>query len=856
MRLSIHHTLFVLLLCIYHVLLLTACGVSKHTGSHDAVPTEYVLLDSLVITPDPISTASTDRHRQTSATRFVDLLHTRLDVVPVWEDQTLEGTAALTLSAFAYPVDTLILNAQNFDIHSITIDYISSAGYSYNGQVLRIPLSATLIPGSQVLCVIKYTAHPYLADSRQKQGLFFIDPLDTIPQLPRQLWTIGETQTNSQWFPTVDFPNERQTQDIYVTVDTSFVTISNGLLVSSDILSPGLRTDHWEMHKRLPPYLSLLVVGDYDVVQDQWNNLPVTYYVDKGYGDSAKEIFAHTNEMLSFFSELLNYPYPWQKFDQIIVHNFTAGAMENTSAVTFASNIQHHSREMLVDGENDGIVAHEMFHQWFGDLVTCESWSHLVLNEGFANYGEYLWKEHKYGPDEAQRTREQELSGYLREAEHRIHPLIEFDYDDPDDLFDAHSYKKGSLVLHHLRYVLGDRVFYKGLEKYLHENADQPVEVHDLRLAMEAVSGMDLNWFFDQWYFSAGHPVVSATERYHQESGEMEINISQLQDANTMRDVFRFPVTVQLLYTDHSDFVLLNVTKRDHIFYIAVPEKPVAIFYDPDGIIPWQLLPVERTPDQCLRLIDHDNAWIVRNEGLLYLTGHLSEFTAEVIQYALQDADWALRVRMLKAIDLNSFHGLRSDVLSMALHDPDIRVRLAASVCLGNTHDPEYAAVFAELITPQRKTAEISTGLEQLAACDLTMALRAAQAMEFDSSVVVLSAVASVYAIEGNEIHQSFFQRAAMQMRAEGRSFFQEYARWLAVQNDQILVADAKFLKSMALNPKLAIHSRFFATYTLWSVQKSLSADSTLWPLLQQTITEIKSRNESSVLARWYQSFE
>ncbi len=842
---------------VYIIVCILGCKSSKNIQTFPKEITEHILLDSLVITPETHGEFYVSDVSHVTPTRTMDLLHTELHLVPNWRNQVVDGIATLTLTPFAYPADTLILNAQFFDIHEVSINNTAQIIYAYDGALLHIPLGQQFLPGQSVNCKIKYTAHPHNASSRQKQGFFFIDPFDTIPNLPQQIWTIGETQYNSQWFPTIDFPNERHTQDIRITVDTSFVTVSNGALVSSQTQLTGMRTDQWVMMQSHAPYLTLLVVGDYDVVRDTWNGIPVNYYVDKGYGPSAKEIFAHTPEMLSFFSELLAYPYPWPKFDQVVVHDFTAGAMENTSAVTFATDVQRHSREFLVTGENDGIVAHEMFHQWFGDLLTCESWAHLALNEGFANYGEYLWTEFKYGADEAQRLHLSELQGYLAATDYGIHPLIHFDYGEPDEMFDAHSYNKGSLVLHHLRSVLGDEVFLGGLRKYLNDNAFKAVEIHDLRLAMEEVSGKDLNLFFDQWYFTAGHPEVSISEYYNLDLGQIQITLTQLQDPSTSRAAFQFPLTVQFLYNDHdSEFVHLEVSEREQVFTLSAPSMPDAIVYDPEGSLVWEIAPIERTADQYRLLLQHNNTWQSRNEAMNYLFDHFADFSTEELRSALSDPHWELRQNLLYSLDLKGFPGLNEDVISLANNDPDRRVRLAAAYCLGELEDPQYAQVFVDLLGAGAKVDEIIIGLLQLSKCDFPKALTYSQHFVQDSSISVLSMVASVFAVDPDPVHTEFFRKNSVRIGEEGKNFFHAYAFWASGLEDSLISNEVAALKSLALAPKTDLYTRFYATYSLWVLQSILPADRDISGIISSVITEIRELTSDATLTEWYRSFD
>ena len=347
-----------------------------------------------------------------------------------------------------------------------------------------------------------------------------------------QVWTQGETEANSCWFPTIDSPNERMTQDIYITVDNKYLTLSNGLLKESINHGDTLRTDHWTHQIPHAPYLVMMAVGEFKVVEDKWRDIAVNYYVEKEHLPYAKSIFGNTPEMLEFYSNKLGVDYAWQKYHQIIVREFVSGAMENTTAVIHGDFFYKTDRELL-DDDDEATIAHELFHHWFGDLVTCESWSNLPLNESFANYGEYLWFEYKYGPDKADHHGYSETQGYLRESMEKQVDMVRFDYNDSEDMFDRHSYNKGGRILHMLRKYMGDDAFFAGLKLYLETNKFKTVEMHQLRLAFEEVTGEDLNWFFNQWIYSSGHPELKIDYSYNADEKLQLITVEQLQDLKT-----------------------------------------------------------------------------------------------------------------------------------------------------------------------------------------------------------------------------------------------------------------------------------------------------------------------------------
>ena len=501
--------------------------------------------------PEPAWAPNTDAPFAETRPIAWDLKHTSLDIRLDLAKRHVLGNAELTLSPWFYAQDSVILDAVGFIVHNVALKSGSGTTplqYSNTGRHLRIGLPSRIAKGTEVVLAIEYTARPDENDGKQNavagdKGFFFIDPDGTDPDRPTQVYTQGEVQANSRWFPTFDQPNVRCTQALTATVPGSWVTLSNGVMTRSVKNADGTRTDYWEQTLPHAPYLFAFIAGEFAVVKDTWRGKDVLYYVEPEFERVARGIFPHTPEMLEFFSTRLGVDFPWAKYGQVIVRDYQAGAMENTTAVTFQEGFQRDARA-LVDGSGELVVAHELFHHWFGDLVTCESWSNLPLNESFANYSEYLWYEYKYGKAEADRHYDEERRGYLGEAQRKREPLIRYHVADPDEMFDAHSYNKGGRVLHMLRNEVGDEAFFAGLKLYLERNKFSAVEIDELRIAMEDVTGRDLMWFFDQWFLKAGHAELEVSYGAPTAAG-IPITVRQTQDTR-YQPVYRLPLRVHV----------------------------------------------------------------------------------------------------------------------------------------------------------------------------------------------------------------------------------------------------------------------------------------------------------------------
>lgn len=746
------------------MLVLTSCSTTK-PGTTGGPETKedgpFVISDSLdiITTEDGLIGDERSFAYQPSEDRTWDLIHTMLDLSFDWNQSAVIGKATLTLSPLFYPQSELRLDAVNFDIRKILVNGKESDKYKYDSNEIVITLPAPLTRRDRVTVVIDYVAKPRpeyqdeIGAIRSDQGLFFIDPLDTIPDLPRQIWTQGETSFSRKWYPTLDQPNERGTQEVILTVADTFMTLSNGTLVSSTTLNNGMRRDHWKLELPHAPYLAMVAVGKWDKVSDTWRGRPVDYYVDPGYGKDARAIFAHTPEMIDFFSERLGVDFVWPKYSQIIVKDFVSGAMENTTAVVFGDFVQFHEDDVLEGGQNDYIVAHELFHHWFGNLVTTESWANLTLNEGFANYAEYLWSEYKYGRDKADVGRISELSGYFDQASYDVHPLINFNYADESAMFDAHSYNKGGLVLHMLRDNVGDEAFFASLRLYLQRNAYTAVEVHDLRQAFEETTGTDLNWFFDQWYFGKGHPVLEVNHNFNTATNKLTVNVNQIQGSLGYKDVFRVPLEIGTYLRNGMEQihkVWLDQKMNSYTFDVA--ENPIAVVLDPRDIlvtVVQQDIPISEYETRLTKVpsITHRiSAFKV-----------MDEISAPAVEQMLADSSTTIRGL---AIQYLAEKGDADRLYELAKKETNLDLRFFMLQSLLSLDPAKAKDLAISLLETTKKSPVIYEALIAVANVDVDAAILQATKFDNNTSDAVYAARAFLFAKKGSGASSDFFRNA------------------------------------------------------------------------------------------------
>lgn len=532
-----------------------------------------------------------------------ELIHTDIDISFNLAKKTAEATADLTLHPYFYPSDSISLDAKGMKILSVVYNgngksvnpeddkivshkIADTLPFQYTGTKLNMKLPATFQRADTIQLQIHYIAMPYASENTGGQaitsdrGLYFINTNHFEPYQQMQIWTQGETEANSHWFPTFDHTNFRSTFKITMHVPDSFKTLSNGKLVASREEQNGMRADTWVQDIPIPPYLVMMAASNFAVVKDNsWNGKDVAYYVPQEYKDYAKDIFRHTPEMIDFFSKKLNLDYPWNKYNQVIGYDYVSGAMENVSASLFGAFNLKDARQ-IADDNNDFIIAHELFHQWFGDYVTCENWSQITLNESFADFSEKLWAEYKYGKDEAEIEFYHSKLRYLGQAPNSDLPLVRYRYQHPDDVFDRVSYSKGGMILNYLRKLTGDSAFFDALHLYLTQNALQSTEADQLRLAFEKVTGKDWNWFFNQWYLNGGHPVLDIQYSFDDAAREMTVKVAQVQQAEDYQTkVYVLPLMAQIVQGNHLESfpILIDSEKQSFVFSYEGAERPLFI---------------------------------------------------------------------------------------------------------------------------------------------------------------------------------------------------------------------------------------------------------------------------------------
>ncbi|SKB56296.1 aminopeptidase N [Dyadobacter psychrophilus] len=753
--------------------------------------------------------------------RKSDILYTRLDVAFDWEKQQVPASAVLMFKPHFYPQNTLELDAKGFDIKSISLmDTVGDYGtlsteeiqgkikkkleYTYDKRKLLIKLDQSYTKKDTVFVKIDYIARPNdvprdkPGDSASEKGLYFINADGMDEGKPKQIWTQGETEGSSCWFPTIDAPNQKFTQDIYITVDSTYKTLSNGLLVAQNEGKKGTRTDHWKQSLPHAPYLAMMAVGDFVVAKDMMpNGLELSYYVEPKYGQDAHAIFGRTPEMMGFFANVFGVEYPWEKYAQIAVRDFVAGAMENTTATVHEEGVQNDARS-LVDGNSDAVIAHELAHHWFGDYVTAEEWGQLPLNESFANYSEYLWSEYNNGKYEADWQNLQEMKAYLAESETKQVPMIRYFYKDRENMFDSHSYAKGGRILHMLRNYVGDDAFFASLQNYLKTHAFGTAEIDDLRMSFEKVTGEDLNWFFDQWFQRPGHPTIRIQQEYT--AGKVLLKLKQTQDT-LATTVYRLPLKVDVWVSGKKNQYNVVVDKATQTLEFPAAKKPDLVVFDADA----QLLGVvehEKNRREMEFQYVNSDRFLHKYEALASLEGSLTDTLARAILVkAMTDPFWKFRqmaISNFAEYDGNGFADIEKTIQSAARMDAHPQVRSEAMITLASFGDNNSDSIFREALSDSSYQV-VSVAIEKYLMGQPTDANEIAAQFENSPNDAIVTSVGNYYAgLAQPERFDWFLEKMKSMKPTEKYNFLQVFGKYLIKSKQDVQRKSIPVLEGLA----------------------------------------------------------
>ncbi len=632
---------------------------------------------------------SAEEPLKTAGDRPADIRHIKIDAAVDIPKKTFTGSATIDLVALR-ELSAIRFDAVDFDVDKVTFARgegpAAPIEFVNDGKAIEVIIGDNpLTRGTAATVRIDYTI------SDPTSGLHYFAPSEAEPDTPHVVWSQGESITNRYWIPCFDHPNEMQTTELVITAAKGNEVVSNGRLVSKKDNRDDTVTFHWLQDKPHVSYLITMVVGEFHVERETWRGKPVTYYVPMEHRDDVRRSFGNTLRMLDHFSEITGVEYPWDQYAQICAEGF-GGGMENTSATTLGTSTLHDARAHI-DSSSDGLVAHELAHQWFGDLVTCKDWSHLWLNEGFASFLDPIWTEHDLGKDEYDHDIYRSMQRAIRGGKKR--PVLDRHYTRPGEMFDSRAYPKGASILHMLRRRLGDALFWRSVNKYLTRFAHKPVETSDFRKVLEEVTGRSLERFFYDWLERPGAPTLDVTFDWSQQDRLAEITVKQTQDA----DAFHFPLEIEFHFDGHDpQTIRRDIETKEKTFVLPLPKHPKMVLVDPhDAVL------MERKENKARDL------WEVQLQGAPYVTSriraakHFKDATTDNDVTLLADAlrrepFWAVSQNIAEV--LGEAGGDRArDALLTGLRHEHPKVRRPCAVQLGEfKEDEKIIAVLYTLV--------------------------------------------------------------------------------------------------------------------------------------------------------------
>ena len=656
-----------------------------------------VLSSSGLAQAQPIDVYSRPVHFQRS--RDYDVLHYLIRLTFNQDAKSFEGSTTITLRPLRDGFATCVLDAATFTVTDVQLEAGQRLKFEQTATSLTVHLAHAYDYGQRLSFTVHYHERDPHVDPREygmpenyDLGLTFKPATPTHPRLAN---TLSFPEGARHWFPCDDQPDDKATSDVIATVDPGDQAISNGRLIGvTEHPSTHQKTFHWSENRPFSTYLFVLVVGPYVKVEDRFRTLPVNYWVYPTNVSDARRSFQNTPKMIQFFSDTFGYAYPWSKYDQIILPRFGGGA-ESTSATVVGDSTLHDAKADP-DFSSDPLVAHELAHQWWGDLVTMRDWSETWINESFASYFEYVYSRHELGADEGALNLQNKINAYLREAHTRYQRPIVFNrWEVPNDNFDRHTYEKGAAVLAMLNWVMGEDNFRRAVSHFLNAHAFQSVDTHDLKHAITESTGQVLDWFFDEWVYKAGHPVFDVSYSWDQASRVIRLEVRQTQPTSEWIPVFQMPVVIGVTSSSGTQHHKVWIRAREEHYEFESPDQPLLVRFDEGNHLLCELT-VRQSTDELLFQLQHDDVI-----GRIWAAARLSEQGADsraaaaLRDSAAHDPFWAVRQKAIEAL-ASSWSAADIPFLKARALDQKSTVRVAALKTLGDLHDRSLNPFFRE----------------------------------------------------------------------------------------------------------------------------------------------------------------
>ena len=614
--------------------------------------------------------------------RTYDLQHQSTTIRFDWPRHAVEGKTTLQIAGLpgASPLSNVAIDAGDMTIKRVTSG-TTSLKHDYDGRSLVVHLGTPLRAGAKTSITIDYDG------ANRTKGAYF--------KSRHIVWTQGEPEDTRYWVPTYDYPNDKTTWEFYLWTAKGERALSNGRLAGSRMVGDSIEW-HWVLDKPASTYLMTAVVGNYTVLQDKpWRNVPIGYWTYPDSIDASWRGFGKTPAAVDVFSRKTAVPYPWAKYDQIVIPEFQYGEMENVTATS-----QNDTQILLPawgapEVSADGLMSHELGHQWYGDLLTTRRWADVWLNEGFATFMEQIFREEDKGVDEGAIDRLGAQEETI-DADRRSRRPIVYDkwVNDPIEVFfSGHIYPKGATILQMLRHQLGDAAFWKAMNHYTTANAYGNVVTEDLRKAFEESTGRDYKTFFDQWVYGAGFPVFQVSSRYDRSTRKLVINATEVQPRDSLTGFFDVDSDVEVRTDSGVVRFVVPVRNGTGEGVADLKAPPRSIRWDKGNWI-LDITDFPRSTAMMRHQLVNDDDMLGRIEAVDVLAQRPADRLAldALVRSTRNDRFWAVRARAVDAVGVWASDSSRAttgpmksvkEALVRATFDPDARVREEAARALG-----------------------------------------------------------------------------------------------------------------------------------------------------------------------------
>ncbi|MGY5873722.1 MAG: M1 family aminopeptidase [Candidatus Thorarchaeota archaeon] len=598
------------------------------------------------------------------------------------KNEHVDAISKLKIESIVPELKRIFLHAMELKIESITDAKGNKLVFEMmpDDQAMFVELHTSLKQGAGEELTFTYSVdHP-------RTGLFFTNPCPEFPDIETSVWTQMQDDYARYTVPVYDNPSHKFPTETIVTVPKGFYAMSNGYLKERKENDDGTETFHWVQDLPIPAYLITVAVSEYVEYKEDLDGLEVSYYAHKRWDrETVYRSFGKTPDMIKFFESKLGVKYPWAKYAQVTAANFLIGGMENTSATTQTDGTLHDEKTHK-DFKSDGLVAHELAHMWGGDLVTCRTWSHGWLNEGWGTQMQNEWNRHDKGDEEYLYDQYGKQQSYFNEDKNQYRrPIVKNEWERGSDVFDLHLYPGAAWRYYMLKHLVGEDRWWEILGEWLTRFSHKSPYTHDLEGLFTEMTGDDYGWFFHQWLYQAGYPECKIKVSYDDDLGHAQVRIEQTQksDDGMTPEVFRFPLTVEFVSENgERTRYTVQVTERVHGFYYPVKDKPKQVIIDPDyaTLMDWK---IEKSEPMWIEQLLNGSNTIQKIKAAQALGKKATPKAIEALGKSLLEDDfWGTQVQIAKVLgSLKSEAAL--DQLLKATSVKSSKARTAVASALG-----------------------------------------------------------------------------------------------------------------------------------------------------------------------------